>query len=58
MLAAALMLDHVGLTELAARFRNAIDQTINVDHICTRDLKGTASTRQFGESVARRIKDA
>jgi isocitrate dehydrogenase (NAD+) len=58
MLASALMLDHVGLANLASRLRNAIDQTINVDRIRTRDLKGTASTRQFGDAVARRIKDA
>jgi len=58
MLASALMLDHVGLVSLASRLRKAIDETINVDHIRTRDLKGTASTRQFGESVASRIKGA
>ena len=55
LLASALMLEHVGLGELARQLRTAITETLNTDHICTRDLKGTASTSQFADAVVRRI---
>ena len=54
MLAAGLMLDHVGHVDLAARLRRAIDETLNQDGIRTGDLGGTASTQQFAEAVVRR----
>ncbi len=54
MLAAGLMLDHVGHVDLAARLRRAIDETLNQDGIRTGDLGGTASTQQFAQAVARR----
>jgi isocitrate dehydrogenase (NAD+) len=49
------MLEHVGLGQLARQLRTAITETLNTDHICTRDLKGTASTSQFADAVVRRI---
>jgi isocitrate dehydrogenase (NAD+) len=54
MLAAAMMLDHLGELDRAARIRQAISDTIVTDRIRTRDLGGTASTEEFGNAVARR----
>ncbi len=57
MLAAALMLDHVGRRDLAARLRQAIADTLNVDHVRTGDLGGSASTRVYTDAVVRRIRN-
>ena len=54
MLAAAMMLDHIGELERAQRGRDAIVTTIVRDGIRTRDLGGTASTSEFGNAVAQR----
>ncbi|MEO7137693.1 MAG: isocitrate/isopropylmalate dehydrogenase family protein [Gemmatimonadales bacterium] len=54
MLAAAMMLDHIGELERAQRIRDAIAITIVRDGIRTRDLGGTASTVAFGNAVAKR----
>src|SRR4051812_28179346 len=43
LLAAALMLDHCKLPDMAARLRRAIDTTLNVDMVRTGDLGGRAS---------------
>jgi isocitrate dehydrogenase (NAD+) len=58
MLAAAMMLEHVGRPEPARRLRNALDQVLREDGIKTRDLGGTASTAQFTEAVIRRIRES
>ena len=55
MLAAALMLDHLGEVTWGDRIRQAIESTIVEDKIRTRDLGGSASTKEFGDAVARRI---
>ena len=55
MLAAALMLDHVGLHDKAGRLRQAIADTLNVDKIRTGDLGGRANTRSFTEAIISRI---
>ena len=55
LLAAGLMLDYVGQSDLANRLRSAIDFTINQDGIRTRDLDGSASTREFAAAVVRRL---
>jgi len=55
MLAAALMLDHIGEVGWGDKLRQAIEHTIVADNIRTRDLGGTASTREFGDAVARRV---
>jgi len=54
-LAAAMMLAHVGCPDLAARLRQAIDLTLNQDAIRTRDLGGSASTREFAAALIRRV---
>jgi isocitrate dehydrogenase (NAD+) len=55
MLAAGLMLEHVGRHDLAQRLRTAITETLNTDQVRTGDLKGTASTRQFADAIVRRL---
>jgi isocitrate dehydrogenase (NAD+) len=55
MLAAALMLDHIGEVGWGDKLRQAIAHTIVEDNIRTRDLGGTAGTMEFGDAVARRI---
>jgi isocitrate dehydrogenase (NAD+) len=54
-LAAAMMLDHLGEADAGDRVRRAIIATIVADEVRTRDLGGTASTREFGDAVARRV---
>ncbi|GHC71486.1 isocitrate dehydrogenase [Pseudorhodoferax aquiterrae] len=56
MLAAALMLEHVQLPDLARRLREAIDATLNVDQVRTGDLGGQAGTAQFTQALIARIK--
>jgi isocitrate dehydrogenase (NAD+) len=55
LLSAGLMLEHVGRREGAQRLRAAIDRAINQDNTRTRDLGGSASTREFAEAIARRL---
>ena len=55
MLAAAMMLDHIGELERAQRIRDAVAEAIVRDKVRTRDLGGTASTEEFGRAVARRV---
>jgi isocitrate dehydrogenase (NAD+) len=54
-LAAGLMLEHVGRLDMAERLRTAIDRAINRDGVRTRDMGGTASTREFADAVAQRV---
>jgi isocitrate dehydrogenase (NAD+) len=54
MLAAAMMLDHVGELDAATRLRRAIETTIVQDNVRTRDLGGRASTDEFARAVAAR----
>ena len=55
MLAAAMMLDHLGELAAAARLRRAITTTIREAGIRTRDLGDSAGTREFGDAVAARL---
>ena len=55
-LAAAMMLDHLGEQAAGDRVREAIRGTIVDDQIRTRDIGGTATTREFGDAVARRVR--
>ncbi len=55
MLAAALLLDHLGDPGSARRLREAIGATIRGAGIKTRDLGGTATTREFGDAVVARL---
>ena len=55
LLASAMMLDHVGKQDLANRLRTAITDTLNLDSVRTRDLKGEATTKQFTDAVCKRL---
>ncbi|HEY3655465.1 MAG TPA: isocitrate/isopropylmalate family dehydrogenase [Steroidobacteraceae bacterium] len=55
MLAAAMMLEHCNLQELAARLRNALDETLNLDQVRTGDLGGHAGTAEFTRALVKRI---
>jgi len=55
LLAAAMMLEHCKLPDMARRLRTAIDQTLNLDKVRTGDLGGTASTAQFTQALVARI---
>jgi len=55
MLAAAMMLDHLGEKDAGDRIRNSIQRTLVEDGIRTRDLGGTATTKEFGDAVAKRV---
>jgi isocitrate dehydrogenase (NAD+) len=55
MLAAAMMLDHVGELDRAQRIREALEQVIVQQKVRTRDLGGNASTQEFGNAVAKRV---
>jgi isocitrate dehydrogenase (NAD+) len=54
MLAAAMMLDHVGELEAGRRLRRAIETVIVTDNVRTRDLGGRAATGEFAAAVAAR----
>jgi isocitrate dehydrogenase (NAD+) len=55
LLAAAMMLDHVKLTDSATRLRTAIDATLNIDKVRTGDLGGSANTAAFTKALVSRI---
>jgi isocitrate dehydrogenase (NAD+) len=58
LLAAAMMLDHCKLADLAQRLRTAIDEALNVDMVRTGDLGGTAGTAAYTNALVSRIKRA
>jgi isocitrate dehydrogenase (NAD+) len=53
--AAAMMLDHLGETAQGNRVRASVESVIVEDKVRTRDLGGSATTREFGDAVARRV---
>jgi isocitrate dehydrogenase (NAD+) len=55
LLAACLMLEHVGLADHADRIRKAMESTVREDRVHTPDLGGKASTKQFVDAMVRRI---
>ena len=56
MLAAAMMLDHLGELEAAKRLRCALEATIVQDNIRTPDLGGRAATAEFARAVVKRVR--
>jgi isocitrate dehydrogenase (NAD+) len=56
LLAAAMMLDHLGELDAAKRLRTALETTIIQDKIRTGDLGGRATTAEFGAAVVQRIR--
>jgi isocitrate dehydrogenase (NAD+) len=55
LLAAAMMLEHCKLADLARRLRTAINETLNLDQVRTGDLGGNATTAQFTRALVKRI---
>lgn len=55
MLAAALMLDHLDMTDKATKLRNAIADVIKTKDRCTPDLGGSHGTTDFTEAVIERL---
>jgi isocitrate dehydrogenase (NAD+) len=58
MLAAAMMLEHSELPELAVRLRQGLDETLNIDNVRTGDLGGRSSTAEFTRALVNRITNA
>ena len=56
LLAAGLMLEHVGADKLVKRLNDAIDATLNKDKVRTRDLGGKATTKVFAKALIQRLK--
>jgi isocitrate dehydrogenase (NAD+) len=54
-LAACMLLDHIGDHERANRIRNALESTIREGTTVTRDLGGSASTDQFTDAVIAKL---
>lgn len=55
-LAGAMMLDHVGQSEAAARLRGALYQALRDPRVRTKDLGGSGTTKTFTEAVVLRLK--
>jgi isocitrate dehydrogenase (NAD+) len=56
LLAACLMLDHVGRKAVARTLRAALDRVLREDGVRTRDLGGDATTKQFTRALVRRLR--
>jgi isocitrate dehydrogenase (NAD+) len=54
-LAACLMLDHLGKSDVAARVRRAFEDQVRELKVVTRDLGGTASTDDFTNAIIARL---
>ena len=55
MLAAAMMLDHIGETAAGNRLRRALEMALVKDNIRTKDLGGSATTADFTRAVVKRV---
>jgi len=55
LLAAAMMLDHCRLFDLAKRLRGAITDVLNVDQVRTGDLGGSAGTADYTRALLSRV---
>ena len=55
MLAAAMMLEHCRMPELALRLRDALSKALTIDGVLTGDLGGRASGAEFTRAVVARI---
>jgi isocitrate dehydrogenase (NAD+) len=55
LLAAAMMLDHVGRGDAAKHLRGAIDGALRDDGVRTADLGGKATTRDMTQAIVRRL---
>ncbi|GIL06853.1 NAD-dependent isocitrate dehydrogenase [Betaproteobacteria bacterium PRO7] len=56
LLAAAMMLDHVGRLDEATRLRAAIDAVLREDRVRTADLGGKATTKDMTQAIVARLR--
>jgi isocitrate dehydrogenase (NAD+) len=54
-LAACMLLDHIGDTERATRIRSALETTIKEGKTVTRDLGGSATTDEFTDAIIAKL---
>jgi isocitrate dehydrogenase (NAD+) len=54
-LAACMLLDHIGEGDRAARIRNALETTIRDGKTVTRDLGGSATTDEFTDAIIAKL---
>ena len=54
-LAACMMLEHLGQAERAGRIRRALESVIKEGKTVTRDLGGTAKTDEFAAAIIARL---
>jgi isocitrate dehydrogenase (NAD+) len=54
-LAACMLLDHIGETERAGRIRSALETTIKEGTTVTRDLGGSATTDEFTDAIIAKL---
>jgi isocitrate dehydrogenase (NAD+) len=55
LLAAVMMLEHLGMRDEAARIRRSLDETIRENDDLTPDLGGTGTTDTFADALIRRL---
>ena len=55
LLAACMLLDHVGQSDVASRIRQALNTVLGAREALTSDLGGTASTEQYQQAVTRAL---
>ena len=55
LLAAAMMIDHVGRKDMAQRLRKAIDVALREDGVRTGDLGGKETTKDMTQAIVRRL---
>src|SRR5438477_8349192 len=55
MLAACMLLEHLGQGERAQRIRSALEATLREGRVVTRDLGGSASTDEFTDAIIARL---
>ncbi len=55
LLAAAMMLEHVGMKDQRTKLEAAIDRVLNEDNVRTGDLGGKATTKEFTAALIKRV---
>jgi isocitrate dehydrogenase (NAD+) len=55
-LAACMMLDHIGQQDVATRVRNAVTATLEARQTITPDIGGRARTEEYAEAVVRALR--
>jgi len=57
LLAACLMLEHIGYNERADQVRAVTESVLREDRVRTPDLSGKASTQEFTQAITRRLRN-